>query len=243
MAAGPISSYGSRPSYPRRTRSYKARRYGSRRRSRYTRPGTGYGRGYGGNPSPYNGTGVLGNMLRVPLRYGAHVYNTITGSYQQDTFKLNSCYDPVNAVGGGQPQGFDQLKTLYAKYRVVYCTMSVKVTVSAGVSGHFVLWTNCSGAAISQLDNVLGKKGVQYRLLSAGESATMRVGINPARFIGIDSRDPDLSAAVTADPASVVYGAISLFEPTNTAPGCSYQADIQLDMIVDFIQPVEVADA
>lgn len=42
--------------------------------------------------------------------------------------RLNSLYDPVHAVGGGQPMGFDQLTALYNKFIVYGCKIKLRAT-------------------------------------------------------------------------------------------------------------------
>lgn len=56
-------------------------------------------------------------------------YFTISGVYNADKqFRLNSLYDPEYTDTGSQPRYFDQLTTLYNKYRVNMASMLLNVT-------------------------------------------------------------------------------------------------------------------
>lgn len=47
-------------------------------------------------------------------------------------FRANSIFDPGFTAGSAQPPGFDQLATIYAYYRVLWC--SIKVTMALSTS-------------------------------------------------------------------------------------------------------------
>lgn len=52
------------------------------------------------------------------MKYSETVTPPLAGLYQMN---LNSIFDPNRTGGGHQPYGFDQLSTLYNKYRVISC--------------------------------------------------------------------------------------------------------------------------
>ena len=63
------------------------------------------------------------------------------------TYLLTSGYDPDNAVGGGQPTYWDQLSTVYSRYKVngakITATFSKSSTISAN-EGPYICGIECS---------------------------------------------------------------------------------------------------
>ena len=83
----------------------------------------------------------------LPVRLRFDDYRVLTAASNKSTYTycLNSLYDPDATGTGLQPEGFDQLKTLYGRYRVV----AVKVSVEAEGNG-----ANTNGMlAMAPIDN------------------------------------------------------------------------------------------
>ena len=79
--------------------------------------------------TPYTMTArgsLVAPRLRCRLRYSTNLA-IVTGVLGTATniFNLNSLYDPDRTGVGHQPRGFDQIKTLYNRYRVYGCAYKV----------------------------------------------------------------------------------------------------------------------
>jgi len=66
----------------------------------------------------------------VKLVYQDYLTGTSSGgTFVSGTYGLNSLYDPDSAIGGHQPYYFDQLSTIYARYRVLKCKIDIDGSV------------------------------------------------------------------------------------------------------------------
>lgn len=66
------------------------------------------------------------------LKYSEFVSSNANGNF---AFNLNSIYDPNRTGIGHQPYGFDQLATLYNRYRVISCGYRIHIAAGTGTSG------------------------------------------------------------------------------------------------------------
>jgi len=65
----------------------------------------------------YSQVSPVATRLRTKLKYSAQITPATIPVYEY-LFNLNSLFDPDRTGTGHQPLGFDQLKTLYNRYRV-----------------------------------------------------------------------------------------------------------------------------
>ncbi len=184
--------------------------------------------------------------LPVRLRYTD--YRVLTGvlNEAQYVYRLNSLFDPDQTGVGGQPEGFDQLKTLYGRYRVV----AAKVTVEAVGNG-----ANTNGyIAMAPIDNP--------SLSTDAESvADLRFGVgsqfsqtNPAKIsrlfhigelLGYSDEsmlgNANMDAAVTASPTFQQYVIIAV-ETGNSATG-QQMVSTEIEYYVRMEVPIAVEDS
>jgi len=91
---------------------------------------------------------------------------------QWKTYRLSSPYDPVEAIGGGQPTYFDQLATLYGRYIVngakITCKYAVGTTATVGVGPYMVgvLCSDQTGMPSLNGEVLAGANNCTYRLCS-----------------------------------------------------------------------------
>ena len=85
--------------------------------------------------------------MRTSLRFCRNEEYNVTagGSAVVRTFRANSIYDPVNALGGAQPRGFDQFMAVYKTFTVTASKVSVNFMYQ-GYDGPSTI----SGAALLQ---------------------------------------------------------------------------------------------
>lgn len=165
------------------------------------------------NTSISRGVFGFGQRYRTKLRYCENVALTsATGALNSTIFRLNSLFDPQNAVGGHQPMYFDQLAAVFARYVVLGAKIKVTfgaVTETANTS-NFVVGIAGSGATSFYTDpqtamednhgkwtTVNGRNGNSgTRTLSLDFNARRDLAIDPYGYL----------TAVTADPSLVYYG-------------------------------------
>jgi hypothetical protein len=62
----------------------------------------------------------------------------VTGAYYSQPYAGNGCFDTYLSVGGSQPSGFTQYKSMYGFYLVSESTIDVTASRSDGATGHMV---------------------------------------------------------------------------------------------------------
>lgn len=84
------------------------------------------------------------DQQRVKLRYACEY--ELTGSATEVIyFGGNNLYDPEYATGGGQPHGFDQLATMYDRYKVHASSIRIRVIPNPAETadiGGSMLWAS-----------------------------------------------------------------------------------------------------
>jgi len=184
--------------------------------------------------------------LPVRLRYTD--YRVLTGvlNEAQYVYRLNSLFDPDQTGVGGQPEGFDQLKTLYGRYRVV----AAKVTVEASGNG-----ANANGyIAMAPIDNpslstdaesvadLRFGSGVQYTQMGVGKLSSLfhigeLLGYSDESMLG----NANVDAAVTASPTFQQYVIIAI-ETGNSATGQT-MVSTEIEYYVRMEVPIAVEDS
>lgn len=76
------------------------------------------------------GTTVVPDQVMVNLKYADAKVYAGTGAIDQ-IFRANSLYDPDLTGTGNQPRGFDQWSAFYARYMVVACGITIRVSHNA----------------------------------------------------------------------------------------------------------------
>lgn len=72
------------------------------------------------------GPSFLPDQYKTKLKFTQRVFlNAIGGIITQKVFRGNSAFDPDFALGGNTPVGYDQLATLYNRYRVDASSISI----------------------------------------------------------------------------------------------------------------------
>lgn len=185
-------------------------------------------------------------VLPVRLVYTDYRVLTAIGNQASYVYRLNSVFDPDQTGVGGQPAGFDQLKTLYGRYRV----MAVKVEVEAAANA-----TTGSGLlAIAPSDSaVLGltaedtadlrfAKSVSYTQSQVGKlSALYHIG----ELLGYSDQsmlaNTNVEAATTTSPAFQQYLIVAV-ETGNSATQQTMTM-VRLTYYVRMEVPIAVDDA
>ncbi len=126
---------------------------------------------------------------------------------------INSLFDPNNTGTGHQPYGFDQLATLYAKYRVDRVRIELLFT-TPGASADMCCVAEIEPVAslsttAATIDEVCERSNVLHEHLSSSGQRTARItkditmwellGVSQAKYIS----EGAYSAVVGANPSSL----------------------------------------
>lgn len=160
----------------------------------------------------YGGAQGVADSVRTILTYSDMVAIMPGGVVGQYTFRGNSCFDPDYTSGGHQPQYYDQLATLYTRYRVY----GSRITVSAinEQVGSALQVTIIPSSEITTFTSSTYPLEHPYakplKLLGVGGlmSAQASCAISTSKILGLRPRevlDQDYSALTSATPSSVWY--------------------------------------
>lgn len=139
----------------------------------------------------------------------------VTGAANYLQYGLNCLYDPYLSVGGGQPNGFDQLISLYASYRVTaakYTTYGTTTGAGAGANSIEFAAAPTSDSTLSVADpqevasQPYGKLTFQYpgappRYISRYMPMARIFGLSRQAF----TLSTDYDGTISANPAAVAY--------------------------------------
>ncbi len=186
--------------------------------------------------------------LRCRLRYVEWVAGTTsagpgTFTYQ---FSLNSLFDPNTTGTGHQPRGFDQLKTLYNRYRVygvsykVTCVLDSIPTNQATFLGvHPVNGTQSSGTADGSAECPYGAAVplsiYEPRSISGYISLPQLNGKTHQAYMADDTTQADISAS----PAELMNLIINVQNLAGTA--VSTYVFVQLEYDCEFSDAINLS--
>lgn len=162
------------------------------------------------------------------------------GSY---VYRFNSCFDPDATGVGGQPDGFDQWKTLYQQYRVVACGVHVECQALATVA----LCTVTPSVSItpsSSAEEQVGLRRSKGKVCQLGGMvAKFDMLLRPSDTFGVPDQhvldNNDFAATTTSNPNSAAYVKIEMETAGATD---SVQIFVVLTMYTRFEKPVETQD-
>jgi len=164
--------------------------------------------------SPSRGPTPFPDRMRCVLTYSSSYISVIANSAAagRQQFSMNSLFDPDFTGTGGQPEFFDQLSTLYNRYRVYGC--AIKVTLlpftTAGaqinVPTNVVLVPSALSLASLNVDDCAGLPRAQNRVCTGNmdyKTTTMIGSHSVSEILGVkDVEGADrLQATINASPS------------------------------------------
>lgn len=157
---------------------------------------------------------ICPDVMRVQLPY-VHL-ETIQGggtvNLDGRVYRLNSVFDPIFAVGGGQPLGFDQWAAFYNEYRVRGSSIKITASSDAAETAEMMIVPLTTSALLLSREQYAEQ---QYaKKLVIGNDTQHGIGtlshyISVAQLMGapddIVEYDDNLRAAVSANPNKGLY--------------------------------------
>lgn len=157
---------------------------------------------------------------RIALKYAEMetvLSYTAAAAHSGFVYNVNSLYDPYSGIGGHQPYGFDALASIYKKYVVTGCRVTVTfVNPAANGLGTVGLYyydaqaETAPGAGVSVSDLAERPRSIVAELGTSGNdkaNRTLSVYLSTHKILDTTYNDvltdDDYQAAVTADPAKL----------------------------------------
>lgn len=185
------------------------------------------------------------------LKWSAHYqFNLGAGTGATADFKINSCYDPVAAIGGTQPYYFDQYSAMYQRYRVYGVKINIIAAAQCATAG--TIWPSmllshyCDSApAWGTIDVAATAKGNVLRMIPLGQNKVfISKYYDLSKVTGMSKKEYNLSdttqAYCVADPAKVIRSTVWI-QNNDIAVAISPQYWIFITFYVKFFDPVEPA--
>jgi len=192
----------------------------------------------------------IGRSLKTRLET-SFFYNATTAASGVFTGHLypGSCNDPSGSLATIQPVGFDQLKTLFARYLVTGGHVEVEVSPNDNLPGGnypyvFVMAPSTVVTAFATYQGAASQPYSKEGLIAYGESKKFTSRFNTQKIIG--SRLPvvaeDSGALVAADPATGQNVVYNLFVQMSQAFSATVVLRIKIVQDVIFDQRISVVD-
>lgn len=162
------------------------------------------------------------DVSAVKFVYSDYRVLTCSASQADYVYRCNSLFDPDATGVGGQPDGFDQWKTLYGVYRVVAVEIEVQATGNGSFNGLLAVGPADTSASYTSAEEVAGLRRAGGAAFSSTEVAKVHKLWHIGQLLGRSDEtvlaDPNCSAALTTNPATQYYAHVAI-EMGNSASG------------------------
>lgn len=184
--------------------------------------------------------------LPVKLRYDDYRVLTAVGNEAFYTYRLNSLFDPDQSGAGAQPEGFDQLKTLYGRYRVIAAKCTVEAQGNGANTNGFVAMAPIDNSSLSiDAESLAALRYGVGKTFSQTESARMTKTYHIGDLLGYSDEavlgNSNLDAAISASPSFQQYLMVQV-ETGNSATGQT-MIRVQIEFYARMEVPIAVEDA
>lgn len=237
-----------------RSRQKKARRTRQWKKRSYFRRGFG---ALGRYRNPFTASKVNTYLLyNENITLDPQAENLGAGGTNTYVFSMNSLWDPDTTGVGHQPMYFDNYAALFSRYRVNYAQVTVTVintnvnTATANSTGTVTQQPNYAYKLAIITDrgssdwpgkmNQLIEEGgpnIKWRYVApalTGKLPKLFHSGSPHKLTGLGFTDADLSAAVTASPATQAYFAIAITSADGVTNPPSMYLNVRIKYFVEF---------
>jgi len=186
------------------------------------------------------------DVLAVKMCYNDVRPITAVGNEGVYTYRMNSVFDPDFTGVGGQPEGFDQLKALYSRYRVMALGVDVKATSLTSGNAGCIAMAPSENSALSttaeQLGGLRNARTAEYAF--GGGIAHMKALYHIGALLGYSDEsvlaNTNLDAAISGNPGFQQY--LWVQNRDSSATG-AIQLTIKLTYYVRMEVPISVVDS
>lgn len=148
------------------------------------------------------------DVLPVKLKYDD--FRAVTAVLNQGiyVYRINSCFDPDFTGVGGQPGGFDQLKALYGRYRVMAFRYKIDLEVNTTNDDASIVAAPIDNSAFTTTAEAVADLRHASKVSSCsgqGSKASISGFYHVGELLGYSDEsmlaNSNMDAAVTANPA------------------------------------------
>lgn len=187
----------------------------------------------------------LPKVFTTKLRYSASTSLNPQTAHLLGThvYSCNGIYDPDITGIGHQPRGFDQLMPLFDHYRVIGSKIMVRFFPTDTTHGVV------AGVAIrdsTTTDNILYDYAEQGTVKTLGLGTndttvkTIHLGVAPHKWLGLSYKDNELKGAVSSNPSEGCYFHLFAGSPNSTADPLPIYCHVDIDYLVQFVEPKDL---
>ncbi len=146
----------------------------------------------------------------VALLYSeVFVMSAPASAVSMNHYYQTSLYDPRGSVGGHQPLYFDQLASIYGRYRVDKVDYVVTLSVNTGNGGVVYTRPQPNTTYETAVEALNERPDVRMTSINVYQPKTIMGSFHPHRILGVTRQkykdDPNYSAVVTANPNIMAY--------------------------------------
>lgn len=187
---------------------------------------------------------ICADRMFVKMIYTQNLNFAAISQTQSYVFRGNSIFDPDYTGTGQQPTGYDQLATLYTRYRVHGSKMKAEfVTVSSTVPTQYVIVPTSNPLVYAT--PVMSRLPYARRRIaatSAGQPlSTLKTYMSTKKIFGLKTlgAETDYSAATGSNPAFDWYWHVSA-DSIDGASSIAFQAQITITYYVEWWNRVQL---
>lgn len=188
----------------------------------------------------------LAQRLRTTLKYSETIQRTGLSTYDY-VFRLNSLFDPNLTGGGHQPKGFDQLVTLYQRYRVYRARYHVWFyNTTSAIPIHCVCVPTNAATAYTDAGDAIEAAYSKHGVATIYQRVMLRGEVDLAQLNGKShaayAADDTTQALVTTNPAEALdlHCFMEAFDGSTTV--IAYIA-VTIEYDVEFSDPVQLGQS
>lgn len=152
-------------------------------------------------------------VFPAKLVYSDYRPLTCVASQVEYVYRLNSLFDPDQSGVGGQPDGFDQLKALYGRYRVMAVDVEVQA-VGQSANGLITCAPTDTPGGFTSAEEVAGLRYAKTAAFSSTQVGRLKTRYHIGKLLGYSDDamlgNSNVEAAITASPSFQQYLVIAV---------------------------------
>lgn len=202
--------------------------------------------------------------LKYQFRQVSVPLNSTTALNASVVVRGNSLFDPEYSSGGGQPIGFDHLKTLYHYYRVHASKVKTRIYNNTSTSAGAVLYQTIYPSVLASVPptsntnwaDVAGQPHARYKFIKTGSASpsydcTMSHKMKSKTVFGTRSiMNTDHQTSIQANPTENTgsaprawYYVVTIWNADQSTATVTYDLDIEVEYYCEFLRPVTMIDS
>jgi len=149
--------------------------------------------------------------MRARLRYfhPAVILDADVSTTDVAIYRLNSIYDPVFAVGGGQPRGHDEYALIYQHYQVMNSTWKVTFNTNTTSQHNIVGWAIRRTSTVNTSKDYIESGDSKYKVMgtdgASNGTAVLSGKVDIGKWLGLESSNERLENSFGGNPQEELF--------------------------------------